>query len=164
MKRVAIVSDSHVPKRASEIPGWVKDEVGRADHTIHAGDFDAQEALETFRGLADGMTCVHGNMDPGLGLPDVDSVVLEEVEFVVTHGDRPSGGFEDYVAGVVREHSDTENAVGVAGHTHEALDTTAEGVRVLNPGTCTAAWPGNEATMMRAEVDGEALEVELLRR
>lgn len=164
MKRVALVSDSHVPKRAGEIPGWVKEEVREASHVIHAGDFDTGEALETVRGLTDSLTCVRGNMDPSLGLPDVDSVVVEEVEFVVTHGDRPGGRFKDYVAGVVREHAETGNTVGVAGHTHEALDTTVEGVRVLNPGSCTGAWPGSETTMMRATVDNDSLNVELLRR
>lgn len=163
MKRVAIVSDSHVPKRAGEIPGWVKDEVRDADHTIHAGDFDTEDALETVRGLTDSLTCVRGNMDPALGLPDVTSVVVEEVEFVVMHGDRPGGRFEDYVARTTMEESDTDDPVGVAGHTHEALDTVVDGVRVLNPGSCTGAWPGSESTMMRATVDGDSLEVELLR-
>lgn len=164
MKRVALVSDSHVPKRATGIPDWVKEEIRSADHTIHAGDYDSREALETVRELTDSLTCVSGNMDPSLGLPDLDTAIIGDVEFVVMHGDRPGGRFEDYVAKTAKEHASKDAAVGVAGHTHEVLDTVVDGVRILNPGSCTGARPGTETSMMRLSVEGDSLDVDVLKK
>jgi putative phosphoesterase len=50
--RVAIISDTHVPSRAAEIPAFVEEEVRAADHTIHVGDFDTPEAYEEVSELA----------------------------------------------------------------------------------------------------------------
>jgi len=40
MVRLAIIADTHVPTRADETPKWVLEEIGKADHTIHAVDLD----------------------------------------------------------------------------------------------------------------------------
>jgi len=153
---VAIVSDTHIPSRAHRIPEQFCDRIGAADHVIHAGDFDSKGALADARDLAPELTAVAGNMDPQVGLPGVASVELGGVEFVVTHGTGPPGTYEQRVAGAVREHAETDRAVGVAGHTHEVLDTTREGVRLLNPGSATGAAPASRTTMVTAQVaDGE---------
>jgi predicted phosphodiesterase len=68
-------------------PDAFRDRVAAADHTIHAGDFEIGEVLEDVRELANGLTAVHGNVDPeALGLPAVDATTLDGVTFVVTHG------------------------------------------------------------------------------
>jgi predicted phosphodiesterase len=61
----------------------------------------------------------------------------------------------------VRDHAETDTAVGVAGHTHEVLDTTHDGVRLLNPGSVTGASPASRATMMTATVEAGAMRVDL---
>jgi len=150
---VAIIADTHVPSRASGIPGWVRERVRAADHVIHAGDFETSAVVETVRALADGsLTAVQGNIDgPDVDLPAVATVERGGVEFVVTHGTGDRVGYEDRVAGAVREHGGPD-AVGVAGHTHEPLDTVHEGVRILNPGSATGADPATGTTMLTATV------------
>jgi putative phosphoesterase len=154
--RVAIISDTHIPARANEIPEWVREEVQQADHTIHAGDFDSRDAFETVQELADDPTVVRGNMDPSLDLPEVETVDLAGVRFVVTHG---TGSLDDYrerVAGIVADHADESPTIGVCGHTHQLLDGTVDGIRLLNPGSATGADPASTVSMMSAEVaDGE---------
>jgi len=153
---VAIVSDTHVPSRATRIPEWVRERVRSADHVIHAGDFDSRDALAAVEDLASELTAVSGNMDRGLGLPAVATVDLGGVEFVVTHGTGSKAGYEDRVANTVREHASDGPTVGVSGHTHELLDTTVGGVRLLNPGSATGAAPATSASMLTARVaDGE---------
>lgn len=156
MTRVAIVSDTHIPSRASSIPEWVADQIRSADHTIHAGDFDSQDAFETVHELADGdLTAVRGNTDP-LDLPRVETITVESVTFVVTHGTGSAHDYEERVAGIVRENRGTGTTVGVSGHTHEVMDTEVGGIRLLNPGSATAATPATQETMMAATVeDGE---------
>jgi len=148
---IAIVSDTHVPSRVPEIPEWVCDHIQRADHTIHAGDFDSAEALATVRDRSKELTAVAGNIDPGLGLPAVATVDLGGVTFVVTHGTGSPAGFEERVRDVVREHAG-RSAIGVCGHTHRVTDTVVDGVRLLNPGSATGADPAAEATMLTARV------------
>jgi len=153
---VALIADTHIPRRASEMPEPFAGRIRAADHVVHAGDFGSDGALANVRAMAEGLTAVSGNMDHGLGLPDVQTVTRGGVEFVVTHGTGPRQGYRERVASAVRDHASTENAVGVAGHTHEVLDTHHEGVRLLNPGSVTAASPADRATMMTATVeDGE---------
>ncbi|WP_247005975.1 metallophosphoesterase family protein [Halorientalis litorea] len=158
---VALVSDTHVPSRAPEIPRWVRERVRAADHTIHAGDFDSAPALATFEDVATDLTAVGGNTDYGLGLPRVATVELGGVEFVVTHGDGGPPGYEQRVAETVREHAGDGLTVGVAGHTHEVLDTTVGGVRLLNPGTATGAGPATRVSMLTVRVTDGTLTVEL---
>ncbi|MDZ7688789.1 MAG: metallophosphoesterase family protein [Halobacteriales archaeon] len=158
--QVAVVSDSHVPGRADEIPDRVLNACEDADMTAHAGDFTSEEAYEEFDATGK-LVSVRGNMDSVSGLPRTDTFVAGGVEFVVTHGTGAPFGYEDRVAETVRDES-REDAVGVCGHTHEVMDTTHGGVRLLNPGSCTGAPPADLATMMLVEAEDGALEVEVV--
>jgi putative phosphoesterase len=155
---IAIVSDTHVPSRATHIPDSFRERIRTADHVIHAGDFDSEGAVADVQDLAQSLTAVRGNMDPNVGLPEVASVELGGVEFVVTHGTGSKRGYEGRVATSVREHGGGE-AIGVSGHTHEVLDTNHGGVRLLNPGSATGASPAARATMMTATVDGGDVDI-----
>ena len=156
---IAIVSDTHIPSRASRIPDPFRERIETADHVVHAGDFDSEGALSNVRALSSRLTAVGGNMDPRIGLPDRATVELGGVTFVVTHGTGSKRGYEDRVANIVREEVGPD-AVGVAGHTHELLDTTHGGVRLLNPGSATGAAPAESATMLTATVRDGELDVE----
>jgi len=152
---IAILSDTHIPSRAHRIPEEFREHIRTADHVVHAGDFDSKGALADMRDLAPELTAVSGNMDPRVGLPSVASVELDGVTIVVTHGTGSHHGWHDRVAGVVREEAAAPR-VGVAGHTHEVVDTVHDGVRILNPGSATGAAPADRTTMMTAETaDGE---------
>ncbi|WP_276270642.1 metallophosphoesterase family protein [Haloarcula litorea] len=152
---VALVSDTHVPSRATDIPAPFRERIETADHVIHAGDFDSEGTLSNVRAMSARFTGVAGNTDPRIGLPDTATVELGGVTFVVTHGTGSHAGWHDRVATVVREEAEGD-AVGVAGHTHEVVDTVHGGVRLLNPGSATGASPAERATMLTATVgDGD---------
>jgi hypothetical protein len=157
---VALISDTHIPSRAQRIPDAFRERIERADHVIHAGDFDSKGALADIDALASELTAVAGNMDPRIGLPTVATTELDGVEFVVTHGTGSPRGYEQRVVNTVHEYAETDNAVGVSGHTHEVLDTTHDGVRLLNPGSATGASPASRSTMMVATVEDGAITVE----
>jgi len=175
--QVAILSDMHVPGQADALPDAFAERVADADHVVHAGDFGSLDALARVRSLADELTAVYGNADPAeVPLPAVASTAVGGVAFVVSHGEvnpveravvhRAEGivkhrdDWLDAVADVARTRAAVADLdaplVGVAGHSHEVEDEVHEGVRVLNPGSATAAGPAERATMMTAEVaDGE---------
>lgn len=156
---VAIISDPHIPSRKQTIPDAFAERIQEADHAIHAGDFDTKGAFADQRDLVAEMTAVHGNMDPDIGLPTTATVELGGVEFVVTHGTGSRHGWEQRVAETVAEHATTDNAVGVAGHTHEVTDTEHDGIHILNPGSVTGANPADRPTMMTATAVSGSLDV-----
>ncbi|WP_224333631.1 metallophosphoesterase family protein [Haloprofundus halobius] len=161
--QVAILGDTHMPSQKEELPQWVQDCLVEADYALHTGDFDSPESYDTVLALTDGMvTAVAGETDPPeLDLPEVDTAELEDITFVVTHGDAVGSTSTDTedskaaVADAVRKHGG-DDAVGVVGHTHEPMDETVDGVRLLNPGSATGADPASRPTMFVVEVeDGE---------
>jgi uncharacterized protein len=44
--RLLLIADTHVPKRARDLPAQVWHEVGKADVVIHAGDWVTPELLD----------------------------------------------------------------------------------------------------------------------
>lgn len=169
MVTVAVTSDSHIPGRADAIPDVFREQIAGADHVVHAGDVTDRATLETLRTLADGaLTAVRGNADVGtLDLPTVATFAAGGVTFVVTHGTGEVDSYEARVAAAVRATARTAGTpettvVGIAGHTHEVLDTVVDGVRLLNPGSVTGAWPATRATMFVLDVEDGEVETTLL--
>lgn len=159
---IAVVSDTHVPSRASGIPDWVRDRIRAADHAIHAGDFDSEDAYAEIADLAgEDFTAVAGNTDPpSLGLPEVAAVEVDGVGFAVTHGTGSRSGYRERVLRAATEAVDDPDVV-VSGHTHEVTDEEVDGVRLLNPGSATGAAPAERATMLTVAVGEDRLRVEV---
>jgi putative phosphoesterase len=166
---VAIIADTHVPDRETELPEPFRERIREADHVVHAGDFTGPETFEEISELADDLTAVHGNMDEDLDLPFYDTVEVDGLTVAVTHthiGVRTKEDWMRVVADTAAQYAE-EPYVGVGGHSHvvedeefelfeEAEEVDGPTVRVLNPGSATGADPADEATMMTAEVeDGE---------
>jgi putative phosphoesterase len=161
MVEVLLVSDSHVPSREPAVPEWVLERIRAAPYTIHAGDFDSPEALATVREAANDLTAVRGNIDPeDIGLPDVATLDVGGVRFVVTHGTGPIENYYERVAGIVAEHAASEGpTVGVSGHTHQRTDVEVDGYRLLNPGSCTGVGPAPTASVVTVTVADGSLSV-----
>lgn len=167
---IAILSDSHIPGQAEELPDQFREHIKNADHVVHAGDFGSKTALGDVRELAAELTAVYGNADPvDIDLPAVASVTGGGVTLVVSHGminfvERAVSSSE----GVVFDRDDWLNAVaetararaesaepvvGIGGHSHAVEDEEHNGIRVLNPGSATGVGPSDgAATMMTADV------------
>ena len=171
---VAVLADTHVPGQADAVPDAFRDRVRAADHVVHAGDFGSADACADIAALADDLTAVYGNADPGdVDLPAVASAEVGGVTFVVVHGivnpvERAVSSSEgvvtdredwlDAVADVARARAG-ENAVGIGGHSHEVEDVVHEGVRLLNPGSATDVGRAEGATMMTATAEAGDLDV-----
>lgn len=162
---IAVISDTHIPSRTRKLPEWVEAEIRSADHTIHAGDVGSRTAYEDLETLTDGnLTAVRGDKDPrDLELPAVATLELGGRSFVVIHQGDGSGDRLENVRDVVLEHGGT-NAIGVTGHTHQPAEETIDGVRILNPGSATGAFPTTTVSMIRVTVRDGSLTVEVLER
>ncbi len=161
--RLLLIADTHVPKRAKDLPPQVWEEVDEADVVIHAGDWVEPELLDSLEQRSRRLVACWGNNDGDelrRRLPERADVELGGLRFTVTHETGASGGRE---ARMAKAYPDTD--VLVFGHSHIPWDTTAEtGLRLLNPGSPTDRRRQPHCTYMTATVaDGTLTDVELHR-
>jgi putative phosphoesterase len=134
--RLLIIADTHVPKRARDLPPEVWREVEAADVVFHAGDWVDVRLLDELEARAARLVGVWGNNDHGElreRLPEVARVEIEGVRFGVVHETGPSKGREERCGA---QYPDLD--VLVFGHSHIPWDTPAPtGLRLLNPGSPT---------------------------
>jgi putative phosphoesterase len=161
MLRLVLVSDTHVPKRARDLPAPLWADIDAADVVVHAGDWVGESLLRAVRQRARRLVAVYGNNDgPDLreGLPEVARVELDGVRFAVVHETGPARGREERCAA---RFPDAD--VLVFGHSHIPWDTTtATGLRLLNPGSPTDRRRQPAGTYLTAAIhDGRVTEVRL---
>jgi putative phosphoesterase len=161
--RLLLLADTHVPKRARELPDQVWAAVAEADVVVHAGDWVAESLLDDLQARAARLLGCWGNND-GLGLrdrlPEVGYADIDGLRLGVVHETGGAAGRERRCA--VR-YPDLD--VLVFGHSHIPWDTTTEtGLRLLNPGSPTDKRRQPHPTYLTASVtDGRLSEVELVR-
>lgn len=163
MTRLLLIADTHVPKRARDLPEQVWLAVADADVVVHAGDWVDARLLDELQGRARRLVAVHGNNDGSelsSRLPLVARVEVDGLRLAVVHETGDAKGRERRCA---EEYADVD--VLVFGHSHIPWDTTAEsGLRLLNPGSPTDRRRQPHCTYMTAEVhDGRLGEVTLHR-
>ncbi|GHH45348.1 metallophosphoesterase family protein [Streptomyces candidus] len=161
--RLLLTTDTHVPKRARELPSALLAEMDRADVVFHAGDWVDVATLDVFQARARRLVAVHGNNDgPELRarLDEVARAECDGLRFGVVHETGPAQGRERRCAD---RFPDLD--VLVFGHSHIPWDTVAPGgLRLLNPGSPTDRRRQPYCTYMTAEVsDGRLLDVRLHR-
>ncbi|GAY13886.1 metallophosphoesterase [Mycobacterium sp. shizuoka-1] len=134
--RLLLLADTHLPKRARDLPVQVWEEVHRADVVLHAGDWVSEGLLDELTARATRLVGCWGNNDgPELRarLPECADVTLDGLRFTVVHETGAASGRE---ARMAQRYPGTD--VLVFGHSHIPWDTTARtGLRLLNPGSPT---------------------------
>jgi uncharacterized protein len=163
--KLLLVSDTHLPVRARDLPAAVWVAVDAADVVVHAGDWVSVELLDALEARASRLVGVHGNNDGAAlraRLPEVARVDLDGLRLAVVHETGAAAGRERRCA---RAYPDVD--VLVFGHSHIPWDTTvtrADGgtLRLLNPGSPTDRRRQPTHTYMTAEVvAGQLAAVEL---
>ncbi|MGS0688092.1 metallophosphoesterase family protein [Nakamurella sp. GG22] len=161
--RLLMISDTHLPVRAKDLPPQVWDEVDTADVVFHAGDWVGIELLDELESRAARLIGVYGNNDgPEFRgrLPEVARVTFEGLRIAVVH---KTGGKAGREVRADRDHPDTD--LLVFGHSHIPWDsTTPGGLRLLNPGSPTDRRRMPYFSFLTATVlDGTMTDVELHR-
>jgi uncharacterized protein len=154
--KLVLIADTHVPKRARDLPAAVWTAVEAADVVLHAGDWVDEAFLDRLESRCVRLVGVYGNNDgPGLRarLPEVADVELDGLRVAVVHETGPATGREQRC-----EARFPGRDLLVFGHSHIPWDTvTPGGLRLLNPGSPTDRRSQPYATFMTADVQRGAL-------
>ena len=149
--RLVLISDTHVPKRARDLPAPLWSAIDRADVVVHAGDWVDVSLLDLLEARSARLIACYGNNDgPALRrrLPEIARAELDGVRLAVVHETGPATGRDAHCAA---RFPDTD--VLVFGHSHIPWDTTAAtGLRLLNPGSPTDRRRQPFATYMTASI------------
>lgn len=160
--RVLLLADTHVPKRAKQLPDQVWREVAAADLVVHAGDWVVPELLDELEERSAALLACWGNNDDAelrRRLPEVARAEVEGVRVAVVHETGQSRGRDERMRAA---YPDTD--LLVFGHSHIPWDGTAGGLRLLNPGSPTDRRRQPYCTYMTLTLDGGRIaDVELHR-
>jgi uncharacterized protein len=159
--RIAIVSDTHMPRGSRALPAACVAELRAADMILHAGDFMRVEVLDALQRLGPPVHGVHGNVDDEAlrrMLPAARVVEAGGARIAMIHDAGPRTGR------LVRMRARFKDADAVVfGHSHLPLHETAEdGFQIFNPGSPTERRSAPGHTMGVATVEAGQLRFELV--
>jgi putative phosphoesterase len=160
--RLLVLADTHVPKRARDLPPEVWAAVSAADVVIHAGDWVEVDLLDRLQSAAPRLIGVYGNNDGAAiraRLPEVVHATLDGLRVTVVH---ETGGAKGREGRADRTYPETD--LLIFGHSHIPWDsTTPGGMRLLNPGSPTDRRRQPYQTYLTAELgDGKLPAVQLV--
>lgn len=162
MTRLVLLSDTHIPKRAKDLPANLWRAIDAADLVIHAGDWVGVATLDVLERRSRRLLGVYGNNDgPDLRarLPEIARESVDDVRVAVVHETGAAANRERRMDAAF-DHTD----LLVFGHSHIPWDTvTHGGLRLLNPGSPTDRRRQPAGTFMTVELDsGEIRDVRLV--
>lgn len=134
--RLAIISDTHLPRGARRLPDVCVERLRTADLVLHAGDFCTAAILAEIEAIGPALAAVHGNVDEAAlraRLPARRSVDAAGVRVGLVHDAGPAAGRLDRLRARF-----PDAAAVVFGHSHVPLHETApDGFAIFNPGSPT---------------------------
>ena len=139
VKTVGLISDTHIPTRASSLPKTVLTAFENVDYIIHAGDLVQLQVLDELEQLAP-VLAVHGNMDgPEVAgvLPKLNTLKIGDWKIGIMHDPGTFYGIAK-MRDIVKQHG--FNAF-VYGHTHSANIKWENETLYINPGSPTNPEP-----------------------
>ena len=158
--RLAIISDTHLPRGRRALPAACVDELRRADAILHAGDLMELSVLEELQALGPPVHAVRGNVDSAelqARLPLTRIVSAGGARIAMVHDGGPADGRLDRL----RRRFPDADAV-VFGHSHLPLNEERDGFAIFNPGSPTERRRAPRHTMGVATVEDGRVVFELI--
>ncbi len=159
--RIIVLSDTHIPERAKDLPKGLYQELAQASSIVHAGDFTRWWVVEKLQEFAP-LWGVRGNMDEeevGEKLPMKIVFVLGGVQIGLIHG---GGSPLETRRMVAQAFAGEKVQLLVYGHTHQPSVERIGQVLWMNPGSPTDSFFApffsfglveiEEGTIRRAEI------------
>ena len=157
---IGLISDTHIPDRARQLPQNVLDAFSDVDMIIHAGDLTSLDVIEKLETVAPVMA-VQGNMDRacGISLPKARILEAEGLRIGVAHGEvYPRADTQQLV--YLAKELDVD--ILVTGHSHQPKIEKTDGVLLINPGSPVVPRLADR-TVMILEVNNREVDVEIVK-
>ena len=135
--RIGVLSDTHMPERAKQIPQKILDDFKSVDMVIHAGDLVDLDVLKQLRQVCPEVKAVFGNMDPAAvraELPQKEIITVGKYRIGVMHGYGNPQALKDFMK---KEFQDDNVDLIIFGHSHQPLAEEEDGILYFNPGSAT---------------------------
>ncbi len=158
--RLAIVSDTHMPRGSRELPAACVAHLREADAILHCGDFFGAELLQRFQAFGPPLHAIHGNVDERAlreALPARRVVEVAGARIGMVHDPGPRIGR----LARLRRAFPGAGAV-VFGHTHLPQHEHLEDFQIFNPGSPTERRRAPAHTMGMASLQNGRLVFELI--
>jgi putative phosphoesterase len=158
--RIAVISDTHLPRGTRRLPEDCVARLKAADLIIHAGDLIRLSVLRELEAYGP-VAAVHGNVDDDevrRTLPAVTSVEAAGAKIAVIHD---AGAAKGRLARLRRRFPDADAVI--FGHSHVPLhEQAADGFQMFNPGSPTERRRAPRHTMGVATVEEGRVSFELI--
>lgn len=158
--RLAIISDTHLPRRGRALPPACLEQLTRADAILHAGDLIEASVLAELEAIGPPVHAVRGNVDAAdlqARLPATRIVQAAGARIAMLHDAGPADGRLERM----RRRFPDAGAV-VFGHSHIPLHDQADGFAIFNPGSPTERRRSPHHTMGIATVENGQITFELV--
>lgn len=135
--KIGVISDTHIPDRATDIPKEILDAFRGVDMVIHAGDLVELSVLEELKKVCANVKAVRGNMDSHevkRALPEKEIIKAGSYKIGVMHGFGSPGNLINVMSEAFKD--DNVNIV-IFGHAHSSFNEKKGDVLFFNPGSPT---------------------------
>ena len=157
---IGLLSDTHIPDRARQIPEKVLESFENVDLIIHAGDLTTRAVIDELEKIAP-VVAIQGNMDrvAGLDLPKAQVIETEGMKIGVAHGEVYPRADTQQLLYLAKE---LDANILVTGHSHQPKIEQVEDVLLLNPGSPIVPRLADR-TVMLLEINNKNVDVEIIK-
>lgn len=157
---IGLISDTHIPDRARELPKNVISAFQNVDLILHAGDLTSMEVIDELEKIAPTIA-IQGNMDRAAGiiLPNAKVIEAEGIKIGIAHGEvYPRADTQQLLYLAKQLGAD----ILVTGHSHQPKIEQIDGVLLLNPGSPIVSRLADR-TVMLLEINNKDVDVEVVK-
>jgi len=133
--KIGVISDTHIPERASDLPKEVYVAFENVELIIHAGDLVTLQVLESLKKICT-VKAVLGNMDS----PELSKVLKTQEEFQIKNfkiGVMHGRGNPETLIERIKERFSKKMDLIIFGHSHQPFNKKIDNTLFFNPGTPT---------------------------
>lgn len=157
---IGLISDTHIPDRARELPKNVISSFENVDLILHAGDLTSTKVIDELEKIAPTIA-IQGNMDraAGIMLPNAKVIEAEGLKIGIAHGEvYPKADTQQLL--YLAKQLDAD--ILVTGHSHQPKIEQIDGVLLLNPGSPVVPRLADR-TVMLLEINNKEVDVEVIK-
>jgi len=135
--KIGVLSDTHIPDRARELPRKLLDAFASVDMVIHAGDLVDLSVHKALCAVCKDVRVVSGNMDPSEikdMFPQREIIKVGNISIGVAHGWGPP----NKLLQIVKDFFQADKLdIVIFGHSHQACSVQDGKTLYFNPGSPT---------------------------